>query len=92
MSKTTRKLKAAGAVSSTRLVRQRLDEANPVTHDLRISAMGTGITIGELKAMTKKLNIPDDAKVKFAIGQPAPGWALLESVSFCRSANEVSLW
>jgi hypothetical protein len=28
----------------------------------------------------------------FAVGQPAPGWALLESVSFCRPANEVSLW
>ena len=91
MGQDTGKEKRAGAVGATRLVRQSLYEANPPT-DPRVSAMGTGVTVGQLKWMIKKLNIPDDAKIKFAIGQRPPGWALLESVSFCRSANEVSLW
>lgn len=72
--------------------RQSLDEANPVSHDARMSAMGTGITVGQLKHVFDKLHVPDDAKIKFTIGQPSPGWALLESVSFCRPANELSLW
>lgn len=72
--------------------KQCLDAANPVTHDLRISAIGRGVTIGQLIEMAGKMQIPPDAKIKFAIGQPSPGWALLESVSFCREANEVSLW
>jgi hypothetical protein len=54
--------------------------------------MGAGITIGQLKRTIDQLRIPDEATIKFAVGQPAPGWALLESVSFCRPANEVSLW
>lgn len=74
-----------------RRVRQSLDAANPPT-DPRISAMGVGVTVGQLKRMISHLRIPDDAKIKFAIGEPPPGWALLESVSFCRPANEVSLW
>lgn len=53
--------------------------------------MGCGISVGQLERMLEELHVPDDAKIKFAIGQP-PGWALLESVSFCRSENEVSLW
>lgn len=79
-------------MSEAKKSKQSLDAANPVSHDLRISAMGRGITIGQLIQMAEKLQIPSDAKIKFAIGQPAPCWALLESVSFCREANEVSLW
>ena len=79
-----------GGGSLERMVRrQALDEANHVSHELRISAMGRGITVGQLKQTLAKLDIPDGAKIKFALGD---GWALLESVSFCRTENEVSLW
>lgn len=71
--------------------RQALDEVNHVSHELRISAMGRGITVGKLKETLAKLDIPDDATIKFAM-RTGDGWALLESVSFCRPANEVSLW
>lgn len=69
-----------------------LDETVQHDWELRVSAMGIGVTVGQLKDMFDKLKIPDDAKIKFAVGQPSPGWALLESVSFCRAANEVSMW
>lgn len=85
--------KTRGTGSLKRVVRrQALDEANHVSHDMRISAMGTGLTVGQVRRMLDQLKVPDDAKIKFAIGQPSPGWALLESLSFCRTDNEVSLW
>lgn len=73
-----------------KLGKQALDESRHVSHDMRISALGAGITVGQLNAMIKTLNIPDGAKLKFSLG--ADGWGLLESVSFCRDRNEVSLW
>jgi hypothetical protein len=93
----TRKLqgkspRAIGGSVQRSVRRQALDEANHVSHDMRISAMGTGLTVGQVRRMLDQLNVPDDAKIKFAIGQSSPGWALLESLSFCRPANEVSLW
>ena len=54
--------------------------------------MGTGMTVGQLKRTLASLDIPDDAKIKFALLNTGADWAMLESVSFCRSANEVSLW
>ncbi len=73
-------------------VKQSLDEATPVMKDPRVSAMGVGVTVGQFIKMAKRLKIPSNAKIKFVVGQPPPGWALLESVSFSRSENEVSLW
>lgn len=74
--------------------KQQLDGAH-VSHEMRISAMGTGLTLGALRRAIAEW--PDDAKIKFAITQreatdKGGAWALLESVSYCRSENEVSLW
>lgn len=92
MSKKNRQTAKRGADSLHHWVwRQALDEANHVSHELRISALGRGITVGRLKQMLAKLDIPDDAKIKFAL-RGFDEWALLESMSFCRPANEVSLW
>ena len=86
------KSKSIGGVRVQRVVRrQALDESKHVSHELRISAMGRGITVGQLKQTLATLDIPDDAKIKFAL-RTGDGWALLESVSFCRTENEVSLW
>ena len=83
---------AIGTNKARKQVRQAIDEARPSIQEERISAMGSGVTVCQLKKMLEQLDIPDNAKIKFAIGQPEPGWALLESVSFCRPENEVSLW
>lgn len=68
--------------------RQKLDETH-VSHDLRISAMGIGITLGALRRIIAEW--PDEATLKFALNGDT-GWARLESVSYCQAKNEVSLW
>lgn len=59
-----------------------------VSHNLAI-AMPKVFTVGLLKKQLERLNVPDDAVLKAAEN---PNWRWIMQVSYCRTANEVSLW
>jgi len=61
-----------------------------VCHELRIAIPPQQpLTAGQVRTMLDKLKVPDDAVIKSVDGN---SWRVIKQLSFCRSANEVSIW
>ena len=47
------------------------------------------LTVGKLRHLLERTDVPDTAIIRSAQND---SWRLIEQASFCRTANEVSLW